>query len=310
MKYIRGIDSYEGTQRSVVTLGKFDGLHLGHQKLIEKIKYYGKKDDLLSIVVSFDMSMMRNRDGNKYRTLITNEERKAILDGQVDCLIDCPFTDEILHMEAETFIRDILVGKLKAARIVVGMDFHFGYQKRGDFYMLQKYAKTYGYEVEGVQKKCKNGREISSTYIKEELCRGNMELVRELLGRPFALGGTVERGAKLGRKLHMRTMNIRPLPKKILPPNGVYVVNCDVDGKIYSGIANLGTKPTVQNEGAVLLETHLFSFEKEMYGKEIEVKLLHFARPEKKFASVEELQKAMQEDLALAETYFNKNGNA
>ncbi|OUP51017.1 bifunctional riboflavin kinase/FAD synthetase [Lachnoclostridium sp. An181] len=310
MKYIRGIDSYEGTQSSAVTLGKFDGLHLGHQKLIEKIKNYGKWDDLLSVVVAFDMSMMRNRDGNIHRTLITNEERKVILDGQIDCLIDCPFTDDILHMEAETFIRDILVGKLKAARIVVGMDFHFGYRKRGDFYMLQKYAKTYGYEVEGVQKECKNGREISSTYIKEELSRGNMELVRELLGRPFALGGTVEPGAKLGRELDMRTMNIRPLPKKILPPNGVYAVNCYVDGKTYRGIANLGTKPTVKKEGSILLETHLFSFEKEMYGKEIEVKLLHFARPEQKFASVEELKKVMQADVAAAETYFNKTGNA
>lgn len=303
MDYIWGVGAYEGKKPSAVTLGKFDGLHRGHQKLIEKIKYYGEKEHLHTVVVAFDMSATRKRSRS---VLITNEERKDILTGEIDYLISCPFTEEILHMEAEDFIRDVLVKKLHAARIVVGTDFHFGYQKKGDFRLLKRYEDRYCYRVEVVEKECLGKREISSTYIKEELVKGNMEMVSRLLGRPYVLRGIVKHGAKLGRKLDMPTMNLYPAEEKILPPHGVYAAVCKVEGQLYGGIANLGRKPTVQKESAILLETHLLSFEKEMYGEEIEVALLRFVRPEKKFASVEELKAAMKADMESAKTYLRK----
>ena len=174
MQYIKGIDAYQNTRDSAITFGKFDGLHQGHNLLIQRVEEHQKKHNVDGVVVAFDMK--------RPDILLTNSEKAELLKDRIDYFVDCPFDETISTMEAEKFIKDIIVGIFRAKYIVVGSDFCFGYQKRGDYHMLQRFSEEYGYQVEVFEKKCYEGREISSTYIKEELQKGNMELVNHLLG--------------------------------------------------------------------------------------------------------------------------------
>lgn len=174
MQYIKGLDAFDGRNQTAVTLGKFDGLHRGHQKLLNRIMKYAQKEDCDSVVCAFDM----DRD-----CLMTNEERRAFLEDKVDYLIEIPFTREMMEMEAEKFIDEILHKKLHASHIVVGTDFNFGHKKRGNHQMLEKYAAKYGYTVDVVEKAYYKDREISSTYIRELLLDGNIPLANKLLDR-------------------------------------------------------------------------------------------------------------------------------
>ena len=174
MQYIKGIGNYQNAERTAITFGKFDGLHQGHDLLVRQVEKHQKEDNVEGVVVAFDM---RNSDA-----LMTNQEKAELLKDRIDYFIDCPFDETISKVEAERFIEDIIVGIFHAKYIVVGTDFRFGYQKRGDYHMLQKYSEQYGYQVEVFEKIRYEGREISSTYIKEELQKGNIELVNQLLG--------------------------------------------------------------------------------------------------------------------------------
>ena len=213
MQYIKGLDAFDGRNHTAVTLGKFDGLHRGHQKLLNRIMKYAQKEDCDSVVCAFDM----DRD-----CLMTNEERRAFLEDKVDYLIEIPFTREMMEMEAEKFIDEILHKKLHASHIVVGTDFNFGHEKRGNHQMLEKYAAKYGYTVDVVEKAYYKDREISSTYIRELLLNGNVPLANKLLGYPYEITSVVEHGQHLGRTLGFPTMNLAPQEKKILPKYGVY----------------------------------------------------------------------------------------
>ncbi len=179
MKYIKGIANYKNKNRTAITLGKFDGLHLGHELLVKKVIEHQMQDDVDSVVFAFDMKAADR--------LLTNEEKAARLEGRVDYFVECLFTPEIANIEAEDFIEQILVNQFHAGYIVVGTDFRFGHARRGDVKMLEKYAHKYGYVLEAIEKKRYQGREISSTYIKEELQKGNIELVNELLGYDYGV---------------------------------------------------------------------------------------------------------------------------
>lgn len=185
MKYIKGIEAYQDSRKSAITLGKFDGLHLGHELLVSRVEEYQKKDGVVGIVFAFDMRPMFEKLNKPYQFLLTNEEKASRLKERVDYFIDCPFDETIAHMEAEDFIENVLVKKFHAKYIVVGTDFRFGHEKRGDYHMLQKYGEKYGFQVDVMEKKRHEGREISSTYIKELLVEGKKELADELLGYSY-----------------------------------------------------------------------------------------------------------------------------
>ncbi|OUP84823.1 riboflavin biosynthesis protein RibF [Lachnoclostridium sp. An169] len=297
MQYITDLNSHQWKKRTAVTLGKFDGLHRGHQKLVEKIREYGN-DGCESVVCAFDMGR---------ETLMTKEERRRHLEGKADYLIDCPFTRELREMEAEDFIGDILSRRLCAAHLVVGTDFSFGHNKRGNAAMLEEYAGKYGYTVDVVEKERYQGRVISSTYIKEALSGGDVELAGTLLGYPYEMSGTVEHGKRLGRTLGFPTMNIEPEEKKILPRFGVYACRVEIDGIWYGGIGNAGIKPTVTSEHKRLLEVFVFGYEGDAYGKRIRAQFCDFERPETKFASVEELKEHVMKDIRYGEEYFRRH---
>lgn len=295
MRYITEINSYQGNKRSAVTLGKFEGLHRGHQKLIDQVKEYAS-GDVESIVCAFDMGK---------ESLLTVREKRERLESQVDVMIACPFTRELREMEAEDFIRQILVDRFRAAYIVVGTDFRFGHEKRGDVEMLAKYAELYGYHLDVAEKERYENRVISSTYVREALGEGNVELANDLLGYTYRISGRVEHGKQLGRTLGFPTMNVPPEPGKIMPRFGVYACRVQVDGRWYPGIGNVGVKPTVAEEAKALVEAFAFDFTGDVYGKEVSVEFRAFERPEQKFGSVEELKARVDEDIRFGREFFS-----
>jgi riboflavin kinase/FMN adenylyltransferase len=207
-------------------------------------------------------------------------------------------------MEPEEFISEILVKKLRASYIVVGTDFRFGHHRHGDVQLLHDLQEKYNYTVRIIEKECYGDREISSTYVREALSKAEMELVSALLGYDYPVRGVIEHGKQLGRTIGMPTINLIPAEKKLLPPHGVYFSHAVIDGRTYNGVTNIGSKPTVDGS-FVGVETYLFGTEEDLYGREAEIRLLSFRRPEMKFASVEELKARMESDIQAGREYFH-----
>ena len=239
---------------------------------------------------------------------MTNEERKNCLERLgIGCLVECPFVEEVMHMAPEQFMREILAKRLHAKKVIVGTDFHFGYHRAGTAGLLQKLGPSMGFETEIIHKASEEGREISSTWIREELEKGNMEKVNRLLGREYSITGEVVHGHALGRTIGIPTINQIPPAEKLLPPFGVYVSRVTIEGKQYEGFTNIGRKPTV-GERFVGVETNLFDCEEDLYGKTAEVSLLKYLRPEQKFASLQELRKQLSVDEIRAKEYLGNPG--
>ena len=209
-------------------------------------------------------------------------------------------------MEAEQFILQILAEKFHAAVVVVGEDFQFGHEKRGDVVMLEKYAAQCGYQLDVIKKEMYEGREISSTYVREALAEGNVTLANNLLGYLYGTEGVVEYGHQLGRTLGFPTMNITWDEHKIAPKFGVYACEIEIDGARYYGIGNVGIKPTVENEPHLLTEVYVFDYSGDTYGKYVKVWFHEFERPETKFASIDELKARVDKDILYGKNFFTK----
>lgn len=304
MQYINRLSDYESRSEAAVTFGKFDGLHTGHQKLVEQVQRLGKDQGLASIVCAFDMQPLWKRTQKTPQMLMTGKERLRQLSGKVDVLMECPFTLEFSRIHAEEFIRDIVCRRLHAKFVVVGTDFQFGYEKQGDIHVLLQFAKTYGYELIVIEKERYEDRVISSTYIKELLRGGELPLANQLLGYSYGITGQVEHGKKLGRTLGFPTLNVAWPEYKLVPPRGVYLSNIQVDGQWFHGISNIGVKPTVSKEERVLIESFLFGYDGDAYGKEATIKLLAFRRPERVFGSVLELKACIDRDIEYGKHFF------
>ena len=296
MQYIDGIENYRDTERSVVTFGKFDGLHKGHQKLINKVQELAAINNLKSIVCYFDM--------NRKDTLMTKEDRQFRLQGQVDYLVRGVFTDAFRRMSAEDFIRVIVKDRFNADYVVVGADFHFGYGKTGDRRMLNYYSDRYDYKPIILYKECYGEHSISSTYVKENIRRGNLRLANVMLGYNFGITGVIKPGTQLGRTLELPTFNLEWPANKIILPNGVYFTRTMIDGIWYNGISNIGTKPTVSDEADLLVKTHAFGYSGNAYGKTVRVEFLQFHREEIKFPNILDLQECVSYDIQYAKKYF------
>lgn len=305
MKYIEGLMDYTMDRDTAVTLGKFDGLHRGHQRLLQCISSK-KERGLESVVVTI-------WPDPKIRALLTKGEKKELLKSfGVQWWMDCPFLPQISRMEPEDFVREVLVGRLRAKYIAVGSDFRFGYQRKGDCRLLVRLQKELGYELEIVEKEVFDGRVISSSFVKEALEKGDMKLVNSLLGYPYTVQGEVLHGRRIGRTLGMPTTNLIPSVGKLLPPNGVYATKTVIrpeagesaqNPKEFFGITNIGYKPTV-GEYFRGVETYLFDFDGDLYGQMIEVRFFAFERPEQKFADLEKLKEQMHRDIGFGRTYF------
>ncbi|NLL73140.1 MAG: bifunctional riboflavin kinase/FAD synthetase [Clostridiales bacterium] len=303
MKYIAGNEDFK-LKNSVVTLGKFDGLHQGHQMLIDKVMSF-KDQGYTSVVFTFLYHPYNILLDSEFKLIYTEEEKvKKLSRTNLDILISYPFTGETMALEPEDFIKNILIEKLDAKVIVVGNDFRFGHKRRGDVELLKSMESVYGYKVISFEKKCWHDKVISSSAIREELSKGNMESVNYMLGSPYSIYGKVLHGRKIGRTLGMPTTNLIPSSNKLLPPCGVYVTRTIVNNVSYPGMTNIGYKPTVGKEEEKGVETYMFDFDGDLYGKEIEVEILAYERPEIKFDSLEELKVTMEKDLMFGRKYF------
>ena len=304
MQYINRLSDYESRKEAAVTFGKFDGLHTGHQKLVEQVQRLGKEKGLSSIVCAFDMHPLWKRIGKTPQMLMTGEDRQRNLKEKVDVLVECPFTLEFSQIHAEEFIRDIVCRRFHARYVVVGTDFQFGYEKQGDIHVLMQFAKAYGYELIVIEKERYEDRVISSTYIKELLREGNLLLANRLLGYSYGVTGQVEHGKKLGRTLGFPTLNVTWPLYKIVPQRGVYLSNIQVDRQWFHGISNIGVKPTVSKEERVLIESFLFGYNGDAYGKNVTIELLAFRRPECVFESVSKLKECIDRDIEYGKHFF------
>ena len=298
MRIIEGTTEFQVQEKTAISIGKFDGLHQGHQLLVERI-VKKKQEGLKALIFTFDF-------GDRPVLLLPEERREMLRKWGVDYLLECPFVESISHMEAEEFVRKILVERLHVRYLAVGTDFRFGCQRRGDYRLLQRLSAECGYEVEVVKKACWQGEEISSSRIRQELEQGHMELVNQLLGYAYSVTGEVLHGRKIGRTLGMPTTNIVPSVRKLLPPNGVYATRTVIAGELFEGITNIGYKPTVGAEPRKGVETYLFDLDRNLYGEILTVRFYGYERPERKFDSLEELKKRIGQDVEWGRTYFGE----
>ncbi len=288
--------------RSAVAIGKFDGIHLGHRKLLEKI-IQQKEKGYLATVFTFDTSAAAFFGGDDKELTTREEKRRLFARMGMDVLIEFPLNQETAATPPDVFVEEYIIRQMKAAYICAGMDVSFGQRGAGNYQLLQQYAAAGDYRIEIIDKVMAGGEEVSSTRVREAIHSGEMKLANEMLGTAYSLTGVVAHGRRLGRTIGMPTANLLPEKDKLLPPNGVYYSRVRYQDKVYKAISNIGCKPTVSAEMVLGVESYLYDFTEDIYGKEITVELLEFRRPEMKFADVEALKTQMEKDIQAGKTY-------
>ena len=298
MEYRRTSEKPNNIQKSVITLGKFDGLHQGHRKLISQVQKTGRKEGYQTVLFAFDVSR---------HMIWTKEERcRKIEQMGIDYFIECPLDEKLRHMHAEDFVEKILVSNFHAAHLVIGEDFRFGFERKGNARLLCEMGKTYGFQVDIIPKEMDGHRKISSTYVREQLNEGNMEKVNFLLGDTYSVTGEVLHGRGLGHRKLIPTTNLVPPREKLLPPNGVYITESEFENRQFRGITNISYKPTVGGESFLGVETYLFDCCEDLYGEKSEVRFLKFMRPERKFSSLEALKEELLRNAEQGRKYFDE----
>ncbi len=303
MQIISGTTQFKIPDGTAVAIGKFDGLHLGHRKLLDMILRQ-KEDGLKAAVFTFDPSPEVFFGMNPSRELSTNKEKRELFrEIGIDILVEFPFNKETAAISPEDFVIDILVNRMNAKYVAAGTDLSFGAKGKGNFAMLSSLARHLGFETCKIDKIERNGKVISSTLIRGLVEEGNMEEAAACLGAPYKITGKIVHGKALGRRIGIPTLNQMPPSDKLLPPFGVYYSEVKTEGGIYKGITNIGIKPTVTNENRVTVETSLYDFSGDLYGETAEVSLLTFRRPEMRFSGIAELKKTMEKDIRAGEIY-------
>lgn len=304
MIIIKNQTEFQLTEPSIVTIGKFDGVHLGHQRLLNEMKQMARQTGWRTVIFTFGSFPGNLIQKKREALLMTDEEKEHFLDGyEVDYLIEYPFNEAVRSMEAQTFMEKILRGQLQAAHMVVGTDFHFGRNRSGDAYVLKQYMEQSGCRVTIVQKEVDSvsGQEISSTLVRQAVKEGDIPMANRLMGHTYSFWGEVVHGRGLAHKLGFPTMNIEIPGDKLVPPYGVYSASTVLGGVEYQGILNIGCKPTITDEKKILLELFLFHYQEDTYGKKLQICLHRFVRPEKKFSSVEALREQVLQDARLVQ---------
>ncbi len=301
MQIITRLDELNISEKTAIAIGKFDGIHLGHKKLLNLILDQ-KQDGLKATVFTFEPSPEEFFVGHKVRQLFTrNEKRRAFEEMGIDILVEFPLNAQTAATPPGDFVKTILCEDLKADYIAAGTDVSFGDKGRGDQYLLKNLSKEIGFELCLIDKVMLDGQEVSSTRVRNEVADGDMQKVKRLLGLEYSVSGIVEHGKHLGHTIGIPTVNILPPDNKLLPPFGVYSSTVIIDGNEFKGMTNIGRKPTVSSENQVGVETYIYDFDQDVYGKFIEVRLKSFVRPEMKFDSVEQLKTQIESDLRAAQ---------
>lgn len=293
---------------TALTLGNFDGVHLGHQAMLKKLVNHANALNIPSVVMTFEPHPKEFflKEKAPYRLTSLREKVELLYDMGVNQVHVCRFDQQFAQIPAEDFVEQYLVQQLNARWILIGDDFKFGAKRAGDYLLLQELSREYRFSVEAMHSVCQHSTRISSTCVREALAECRFDLVTEYLGRAYSISGRVMHGQKLGRTLGFPTANVQLQHNKLLF-KGVFCVLLEFGGQTYSGVANLGYRPTV-TEGQLkpTLEVHLFDFNQDIYGKHVRVHFLHQIRAEQKFTSLEALTRQIAQDVTVARTYFSQ----
>ncbi|HLT49251.1 MAG TPA: bifunctional riboflavin kinase/FAD synthetase [Aequorivita sp.] len=308
MKKYPSASAYKNDRQSIVTIGTFDGVHIGHKAILKRLVETAKKENIDSVVLTFfphpRMVLQQKSDIKLINTI--NERTQLLENTGLEHLVIHPFTHAFSRLTALEYVRDILVNSLKAKKIIIGYDHRFGRNRNADIDDLKEFGKTYNFEVEEISAKELDDVAISSTKIRKALNEGDIDTANSYLGYHFMISGEVIKGKAIGRTIQYPTANLKLKESyKLVPKNGVYVVQSLIEGKRIFGITSIGTNPTVGGKEKTI-ETHFLNFNEDLYGKEITIEFLKFIRDEETFDTVEILRQEIIKDEKFAKQYLQE----
>lgn len=309
MKIYRNIEEFEKLNYAVVTSGTFDGVHVGHQKILNKLVDTAHNDNGESVVITFwphPRYVLYPNHGDHLKLLHTFEEKAQRIEKLgIDHLVCIPFTLEFSQLTSQAFIRNILIDKIGTKKLVIGHDHRFGKNREGSFEHLRANAHTYGFEVEEIPRQDIEHVGVSSTLIRNNLEEGKVEISAQYLGHEYSMSGKVVKGSEIGRTISFPTANIEiDEPNKLVPSDGAYAVRVNVVGQSLNGMLNIGYRPTVDGSKHTI-EVHIFDFENDLYDETISISFVKLLRKEKKFENVEALKQQLEQDKLLAIELLN-----
>ncbi len=301
MKVYTNIQDFKNVNNPIVTTGTFDGVHIGHRRIINRISEIAKAEHGETVILTFfpHPRMVLFPDDNDLRLINSQKEKIMLLeDAGVDHLIIYPFTREFSRLTAVEYVRDILVNQIGVKKLVIGYDHHFGRNREGDLEQLKEFAPLYDFEVEEIPAQDIDDVRVSSTKVRHALLEGDMKTANKYLQYEFLLNGIVIEGSKVGRSIGFPTANLHVVEDyKLIPADGVYVVKVRVKEQWHYGMINIGYRPTINgDEAKKSIEVHIFNFNEEIYGEVITLSFLQRLRDEEKFESVEALQRQLAND--------------
>ena len=310
MQIHNGIEEFCVKAKTALTIGTFDGVHLGHQQILQKLREEAQKINGESVLLTFhphprDIVATKKPIQTGYlQTLLEKQEK--LENHCLDHLIIQPFDKSFSSLSATKFVEEFLINKLQVNTIIIGYDHKFGHNREGDIGLLQQYEKKGKFKIIEISAVDIEEIKVSSTKIRKALLEGDLEVANLLLNEPYLLSGEVVHGAKKGREIGFKTANIGHLnSKKLIPGFGVYFVRFYCSGKEYNGVCNVGVKPTFNTNTGVSVEVHILDFEKEIYLQEVSIRFLQFHRKERVFSDINELKTQISKDVQEARLYFN-----
>jgi riboflavin kinase/FMN adenylyltransferase len=299
MRVYRSLSEFTSIPNAVVTTGTFDGVHIGHQKIINRVKEIAHQIDGQSVIITFfpHPRLVLFPEDNDLKLINTLSEKIKLIElAGIDHLIIIPFTKEFSRLTSVDFIQQILVDKIGTKKLVIGYDHHFGKNREGTFEHLKHYGPSYGFEVEEIPKQDINDVAVSSTKIRTALAHHNISIANEYLGYPFAIEGIVAKGDQIGRTIGFPTANIQVEENhKLIPADGIYAVKVLVQNETHNGMLYIGNRPTVDGTKKVI-EVNIFDYNKEIYSEKIHVNLVQFIRGDQHFDSLDALKQAIAND--------------
>ena len=299
MKVYKHLSEFNPIKNAVVTTGTFDGVHIGHQKIIHRVKEIAHQIAGESVIITFHPHprLVLFPEDNHLKMLNTLPEKIKLIEASgIAHLIIIPFTKEFSRLSSVDFIQQILVDQIGTKKLVIGYDHHFGKNREGSFEHLKHYGPSYGFEVEEIPKQDINDVGVSSTKIRTALAQHHIAIANQYLGYPYAIEGIVVKGDQIGRSIGFPTANIQIQEShKLIPADGIYAVHIEWQSQTYKGMLYIGDRPTVQGSKKVI-EVNIFDFDKEIYDEQIQVKLIQYIRVDQKFDSLDALKLSIQQD--------------
>ena len=308
MQLIRGLHNLiRPLPASAVTIGNFDGIHLGHQQVLKQLKSVAVEYRIPAVVMIFEPQPIEYFAPDKAPKRLSRFREKLayLMSQQIDYLLCLKFNQQMAELSAEDFIQQILVARLNVRHLVIGDDFRFGKNRTGNFELLQVFGRRNNFVVENTDTLLIDGARVSSTRIRESIQIDDFEKAAQLLGRPYSLGGKIAHGKKLGRELGYPTINIKMGDNTLIVKGIFAVIVKGIDNRVLQGVASIGTRPTVDGIDTIL-EVFIFDFDQDVYGQSVEVEFLYKIRDEQKFESLHELGINIETDVILAKRYFSK----